>query len=82
MERQKVRLFDSLNPTGNDDDLGSPNMRCSPSGRPGKGKGGELGMEGENCEPLGNVLIIQEGTKAKPNDNSHGGITHFDFMSV
>lgn len=81
-DRKKVRLFDSLNPTGNDDDLGSPNMRCSPSGRPGKGEGGEPGMEGENCEPLGNVLIIQEGTKAKPNYDSHGGIIHFDFTLV
>jgi len=79
---KKVRLFDSLNPTGNDDDLGSPNMRCSPSGGPGKGEGGEPDMEGENCEPLGNVLIIQEGTKAEPDDDSHGGVIHFDFTSV
>ena len=79
-DEKKVRLFNLLNPTGNDFDLGSPNRRCDPSG-PGSGEGGEPDMEGKNCEPLGNVLIIQEGTQAEPDDDRHGGVIHFDFKS-
>ena len=58
----KPRAFNTPNPGTmecGDPDLGSPNERCSPPG-PGIGEGGEPGMPGENCEALGNVLIIQE----------------------
>ena len=58
------RLFDTFNPrgpngSGGDADLGSPNESCPVPG-PGIGQGGALGEIGENCEPLGNVLIVQE----------------------
>jgi len=33
-------IFDTANPTGGDDDLGSPNSQC-PGGGPGNGLGGE-----------------------------------------
>jgi len=48
-------VFDSANPTGGDDDLGTPNETC---GGPGEGAGGEVGSPYENCDPLGKVLII------------------------
>lgn len=63
------RLFDTANPRGpnnkgGDPDLGAPNTRCDSRG-PGIGEGGWPGSVGENCNPLGNVLIIQED-KASP----------------
>ena len=51
-------VFDTSNPTGGDDDLGTPNMTCPESGGPGVGDGGAFGSPFENCEPLGNILII------------------------
>jgi hypothetical protein len=64
----------------NDPDLGSPNIMCDPSG-PGLGKGGEPCGAGPNCNPLGNVLIIQnEDPKITiPDDNVNGGTIIFDF---
>lgn len=35
-------------------------MRCPGGNGPGIGEGGEPDEEGENCAPLGNVIIIQE----------------------
>jgi hypothetical protein len=78
------RVIDTANPgEGNDKgdpDLGAPNMRCSPPG-PGVGIGGEPDMEGENCSPLGNALIIQElnDPMSIPDDNVDGGKMVFDF---
>ena len=61
------RLFDTANPGGKDGygdpDLGAPNERCN-GGGPGWGEGGEPDGAGPNCNPLGNVLIVQE-----PNDH-------------
>jgi hypothetical protein len=75
-------LFDTANPgsekNGGDPDLGAPNKNCSPPG-PGKGLGGEPGALGENCNPLGNVLIIQEPGVDVPDDNRNGGIITLDF---
>ena len=77
------RIFDTANPGSNrygDPDLGSPNEKCTPSG-PGTGIGGEPGAPGENCDPLGNVLIIQENNKKPeiPDDNVDGGMIRFIF---
>lgn len=71
------RLFDTSNPGGatnkvcGDRDLGAPNKKC-PGGGPGEGVGGEPGAVGENCDPLGNVLIIQEPGEDCPDDNVDG----------
>lgn len=77
------RLFDSSNPgsqdTCDDDDLGAPNKDCTPSG-PGVGEGGKPGQPGENCNPLGNILIIQEEGSDCPDDSADGGEITFDFI--
>jgi hypothetical protein len=39
---------------------------------PGQGWGGEPGTKGENCQFLGNILIIQESNKDRPDDNHFG----------
>ena len=61
-----------------DSDLGSPNMLC-PGGGPGKGEGGEPDGKGPNCNPLGNVLIVQEPDQPCPDDNVDGGVMKFEF---
>jgi len=79
------RLFDTANPGTTDDpgdfDLGSPNIKCSPPG-PGRGGVGNPGKAGENCVPLGNVLIIQEDNAdtSIPDDKGSGGTILFDFV--
>ena len=45
-----------------------PNVKC-PGGGVGIGAGGEPGHPGENCAPLGNILIIQESDKRWADDN-------------
>ena len=79
----KARIFDTgnpgINPFDNDPDLGSPNANCPNSG-PGIGAGGAPGSKGANCDPLGNVLIIQETNKGTPDDNSAGGTLSFSFQ--
>lgn len=77
-------LFDSSNPTGDDDDLGTPN---GDFGGPGVGPGGEMGMPGENSEALGNLLIVAEdiidgggdGLVDDPDDEAGGGVIGFNF---
>lgn len=66
-------IFDTSNP-GPDPDLGTPNEAC-PGGGPGVGPGGAPGTIGENCQPLGNVLIIPRdvGDGVAPNDDFAGG---------
>lgn len=75
-------LFDTANPgseeAGGDADLGAPNEGCTPAG-PGVGEGGAPGTPGENCERLGNVLIVQEKGVDVPDDNADGGILTLDF---
>ena len=80
----RPRIFDTADPGGEkpsdcgDSDLGAPNKYC-PGGGPGKGIGGEPGKPGENCEPLGNVLIVQEPGEDCPDDNGDGGLITLDF---
>jgi hypothetical protein len=59
-----------------DPDLGSPSRSCGGFGR---GKGGMLGEPWENCEPLGNVLILQDPSFTYPNDDADGGCLNFTF---
>ncbi|MEM7351343.1 MAG: SdrD B-like domain-containing protein [Acidobacteriota bacterium] len=74
-------IFDSANPTGGDDDLGTPNETATPPG-PGVGSGGEAGQPGQNLVALGNVLILSEdGDVTDPDDNAGGGTLIFDFAN-
>lgn len=71
-------IFDSGTPTGGDEDLGTPNQACTPSG-PGIGDAGGPGGLGENCEALGNILVIQENDDGIPDDAGTGGSMKFTF---
>jgi hypothetical protein len=76
-----ARIFDTSNPGefgDGDPDLGSPNQTCDPPG-PGIGNGGRKGSDFENCEPLGNVLVVQESLKATPSDHELGSEITFRF---
>jgi len=53
-----VKAFNSSVP-GEKAAYGSPNSAC-PGGGPGVGSGGVPGQSGENCEPIGNLLLIEE----------------------
>ena len=81
-EGDSPRIFDTGNPGSQeegDPDLGTPNESC---GGPGIGEGGRQGMPGENCQFLGNVLIIQEpgnGNMGIPDDNMNGGEMTLNF---
>jgi hypothetical protein len=85
---QSLIIFDSANPTGEDPDLGTPNQTC-PGGGPGVGIGGQVGQPGENCVPLGNLLIIAEdivdgnlnGLVDDPDDDLNGGTITFTWNS-
>ena len=77
-------LFDSANPTGGDDDLGTPNVDFD---GPGVGWGGTSGRPGENNVSWGNLLIVAEnvndcdhdGLVDDPDDEAGGGVIVFDF---
>jgi hypothetical protein len=78
-------VFDSSNPTGGDYDLGTPNRDF---GGPGLGTGGGSGTDGENSEPLGNVIVIAEnirdsspvdGLVDDPDDEASGGLITANF---
>jgi hypothetical protein len=67
--------------------LGAPNVACNMAGpQPGHGSGGapltrySKPNPNANCEPLGNVLVIQESNKACPDDSTQGGWINFDFQ--
>jgi hypothetical protein len=82
---EEPRLFDSANP-GSVTDLGAPNENCVDNPGPGTGEGGEPGNNpGVNCNPQGNVLIIQDSDypDPKPPTNSdEGGTVTFKFTTV
>ena len=72
-------IFDSASPTGNDDDLGTPNEDF---GGPGIGSGGALGTPGENSQAQNKVLIIsQDGSTSNPDDYNRGGTITLTFDS-
>jgi hypothetical protein len=79
-------IFDSTDirsPAARDDpDLGAPNKDCPNSNGPGRGIGGKPDAPFPNCEPLGNLLIIQnENIDAEiPNDSPYGGCFVFTFL--
>jgi hypothetical protein len=59
-----------------DPDLGSPHLTCDGVGRGSAGKEGALW---ENCNPLGNVLVLQDRRYEYPNDFDSGGCMKFTF---
>ena len=59
--------------------LQTPNEFC-PTPGPGKGDGGKPGTVGENCWPLGNILIVDENGNDIPDDAVGGDIT-FTFAN-
>ncbi len=68
-------IFDSQNPSGSDDDLGTPNQAY---GGPGIGSGGVP----SNYQNLGNLLIISEdGDPGDPDDESSGGEIRLGFAN-
>jgi hypothetical protein len=79
-----VNVFDSTNirsQNDNDDpDLGAPNKFC-PGGGPGKGNGGSPNGPFPNCNPQGNLLVIQDPRKNPrfANDSPFGGCILFEF---
>ena len=76
------RLLDSDNAGGTfTSHLGSPNRMCDPRGLRGRGEGsgGAPGQPGENCEPLGIVLLIQENDMTDVKNNPQGGVITFAF---
>ena len=81
-------VFDSAAPTGEDFDLGTPNMDF---GGPGIGVGGASGSTYVNTLPLGNLLIVAEdlvdldgdGLVDDPDDANEVGTTlEFDFSAL
>lgn len=69
-------IFDTANPTLEDDDLGTPNQLY---GGPGNSHQ-DPPEETNNTKPLGNVLIIsQDNNPNDPNDKADGGIMRFDW---
>ncbi|RMG40100.1 MAG: hypothetical protein D6719_11930 [Candidatus Dadabacteria bacterium] len=78
----KAIIFDSSNPTGGDDDLGTPNEAF---GGPGQGSGYGAGARNETS--LGKILIIAEddvdsdndGFVDDPDDEAKGGCFRIDF---
>ncbi|NNE42655.1 MAG: hypothetical protein HKN12_00475, partial [Gemmatimonadetes bacterium] len=86
-------IFDTENPGGGDEDLGTPNSSC---GGPGLGTGGtctNCGVAdptGPNCVALGKALIIAENLNDAnadnvvddPDDERGGGTLVFEFASA
>ena len=81
-------VFDSANPTGGDDDLGTPNQTF---GGPGIGLGGAMGSAFENDQALGKVLILAEnlidnngdGLVDNPDDaDVVGSFIELDFTAI
>jgi hypothetical protein len=79
----KVRLLDT-NPSNLsqlvDSGFGSPNMSCDVSG-PGVGSGGMKMSPGENCVPLGSVMIIQKSDTPLSQSNPGGGTIILEFTA-
>jgi hypothetical protein len=76
-------LFDTENARSNGMEipeiysLGSPNQDCAAEAS-GIGDGGKLGELGQNCEPLGNVLIAKK-VALPTEEDQYGGILTFEF---
>jgi hypothetical protein len=77
-------VFDSINPSGGSNQLGSPNKDCSNTG-PGEGAGGSPSHQAnqayQNCEARGNLLVVPNGYEDKLPIPAHtGGCIKFSFV--
>lgn len=78
-------IFDTENAGSNGIDipeisgLGSPNVDCTAEEASGIGDGGKIGGSGENCEPLGNVLIAKKVGLSTEEDQYGIGLLIFEF---
>lgn len=70
-------IFDSSNPTCNDEDLGTPNAFYGGPGLPNLNLMTGIGLG--NNSALGKVLIVDEGGACFPDDDSSGGKLIFAF---
>lgn len=78
-QNHPAMIFDSANPTGGDDDLGTPNQNF---GGPGVGAGGESSLS-RNALPRGKILMISEnGDSSDPEVYDDGGWIDFTFSPV
>ncbi|MDH3380082.1 MAG: hypothetical protein OEQ39_24440 [Gammaproteobacteria bacterium] len=71
-----LMIFDSSAPTGDDPDLGTPNVDFA---GPGIGAGGGAASPGRNGLPRGQILIVSDGNPSDPNDIAGGGDINFLF---
>lgn len=71
-----ARVFDTANPTSATDRLGSPNGDC---GGKSWGNGGKRASPHQNCDPLGNVVLVQAKDSEKVDDNYSPSYLNFDF---
>jgi hypothetical protein len=82
-----INVFDSADiksqKAKDDPDLGAPNRNCL-GGGPGKGEGGRPTSPYPNCDPQGNLLIIQNPKidASVPNDSAFGGCILFEFETA
>ena len=75
----QAMVFDSSNPSFMRGYFGSPHWRCR-GGGPGWGQGGAPGAAGENCEMLGNLLIVSGNCdQENPTENPRGGVIGLSF---
>lgn len=78
-----ARVFDSHNPTEGGDQLGTPNKHCPIPG-PGEGIGGsplhQPNPANQNCNGMGNLLIVQKSNEALPVPTETGGCIVFSFV--
>jgi hypothetical protein len=73
----KAKIFDSTNPSVNDRDLGTPNVKF---GGPGVGKAGMPTNLFPNKISKGNIIIIsEEENSSDPDENSFRGELRFYF---
>jgi hypothetical protein len=86
-QSRNVNIFNSSNLLGRSEDfdwdLGSPNAQCPIPG-PGRGRGGNSDSQYANCNPQGNLLIIQNTSLAEstPNDAGDGGCMYIKFQNM
>jgi hypothetical protein len=79
-----ARVFDSRSPAKGCDQLGAPNEDCPIPG-PGQGLGGsplhQPNPTNQNCNDLGNLLIVQKANEEHPFPSETGGCINFSFVA-